>query len=214
MEAWRAHLLGFADALGLERFSIVGNSFGGGLAISMAVHAPERVDRLVLMGSVGVSFPLTDGLDAVWGYEPSLEAMRGLLDIFAFDRALVTDELARLRYAASIRPGFQESFSAMFPAPRQRGVDGARDTRGRDPRRSRTGPSSSTAATTGSSPSRTPTGCSASSTTASSTSSAAAGTGPRSSMPRSSTGSSATSCPDRPVRGRVGAVGRRADWWP
>ncbi len=124
MESWRAHLLGFVDALGLDRFSIVGNSFGGGLAISMAVHAPERVDRLVLMGSAGVSFPLTEGLDAVWGYEPSLEAMRGLLDIFAFDRSLVTDELAELRYAASIRPGFQESFSAMFPAPRQDGIDG------------------------------------------------------------------------------------------
>jgi len=123
MDTWRAHLLAFADALGLERFSIVGNSFGGGLALSMAVHAPERVDRLVLMGSVGVSFPITPGLDAVWGYEPSLEAMRGLLDIFAYDRSLVTDELARLRYAASTRPGFQESFSAMFPEPRQNGVD-------------------------------------------------------------------------------------------
>jgi 2-hydroxymuconate-semialdehyde hydrolase len=49
--------------------------------------------------------------------------MRRLLDIFAFDRALVTDELAKLRYEASVRPGFQESFSAMFPAPRQRWVD-------------------------------------------------------------------------------------------
>ena len=35
----------------------------------------------------------------------------------------MTDELAQLRYQASIRPGFQESFSAMFPAPRQRWVD-------------------------------------------------------------------------------------------
>ena len=50
-------------------------------------------------------------------------AMRGLLDIFAFNRNLVTDELARMRYEASIRPGFQEAFSSMFPAPRQRGVD-------------------------------------------------------------------------------------------
>ena len=33
------------------------------------------------------------------------------------------DELAQLRYEASIRPGFQESFAAMFPAPRQRWVD-------------------------------------------------------------------------------------------
>ena len=123
LDAWRAHLLGFADALGLDTFSIVGNSFGGGLAISMAAHAPERVERLVLMGACGVSFPITDGLDRVWGYEPSLATMRSLLDIFAFDPAHATDELAELRYAASVRPGFQESFSAMFPAPRQRWVD-------------------------------------------------------------------------------------------
>ena len=35
----------------------------------------------------------------------------------------MNDELAQLRFEASIRPGFQESFSAMFPAPRQRWVD-------------------------------------------------------------------------------------------
>lgn len=36
----------------------------------------------------------------------------------------MNDELAQLRYEASIRPGFHESFSAMFPAPRQRSVEG------------------------------------------------------------------------------------------
>jgi pimeloyl-ACP methyl ester carboxylesterase len=123
LDAWRTHLLGFADALGLDRFSLVGNSFGGGLAISIAVHAPERVDRLVLMGSVGVSFPITEGLDAVWGYTPSVAQMRRLLDVFAVDRSLVSDELAELRYAASVRPGVQEAFAAMFPEPRQAGVD-------------------------------------------------------------------------------------------
>ena len=35
----------------------------------------------------------------------------------------MTDELAELRYRASVRPGFQEFFSAMFPAPRQRWVE-------------------------------------------------------------------------------------------
>ena len=49
--------------------------------------------------------------------------MKSLLDIFAYSRELVTDELAELRYRASIRPGFQESFAAMFPPPRQAGVD-------------------------------------------------------------------------------------------
>jgi len=32
----------------------------------VAVEHPERLDRLVLMGSMGVSFPITDGLDQVW----------------------------------------------------------------------------------------------------------------------------------------------------
>lgn len=122
-ETWVRQALDLMDALGLERVDLVGNSFGGAIALALAIARPERVRRLVLMGSVGVSFPITPGLEAVWGYEPSLAAMRALLDVFAFDRGLVTDELAELRYRASIRPGFQESFSALFPAPRQRHVE-------------------------------------------------------------------------------------------
>ena len=113
----------FSDALGLEKADLVGNSFGGAIALATAIQHPDRVGRLVLMGSVGLTFPITHGLDAVWGYTPSFETMRALLDIFAYDRSLVNDELAELRYRASIQPGFQESFAAMFPAPRQRWVD-------------------------------------------------------------------------------------------
>lgn len=123
LDTWVGHALGVLDALDLDRVDVVGNSFGGALALALAIRHPGRVRRLVLMGSVGVPFPITEGLDRVWGYQPSVEAMRGLLDLFAHDRALVNDELAELRYQASIRPGFQESFSAMFPAPRQRWVD-------------------------------------------------------------------------------------------
>ncbi len=123
MDAWVAQAVGLLDALGIARAHLVGNSFGGAIALALAIRHPERVERLALMGSVGVPFPITPGLDAVWGYQPSFDAMRKLLDIFAFSRELVNDELAELRYRASIRPGFQESFAAMFPAPRQRWVD-------------------------------------------------------------------------------------------
>jgi 2-hydroxymuconate-semialdehyde hydrolase len=123
-DVWVEHAIGVLDALGIEQADLVGNSFGGGIALALAIRYPQRVRRLVLMGSVGVSFPITDGLDRVWGYEPSFQTMRSLMDTFAYDRALVTDELAELRYQASIRPGFQESFAQMFPAPRQRWVDG------------------------------------------------------------------------------------------
>jgi pimeloyl-ACP methyl ester carboxylesterase len=123
LATWRRHLGAVLDALGLDRVHLVGNSFGGALALAFAIDQPERVDRLVLMGSVGLRFPITPGLDEVWGYEPSVEAMRRLLDLFAYDRSLVTDELAELRYRASIRPGAHEAYRQMFPAPRQRWVD-------------------------------------------------------------------------------------------
>lgn len=123
LEIWLEHLFALLDAEGLQQVHLVGNSFGGAIALAAAIRRPERVGRLVLMGSVGVPFPISNGLDRVWGYQPSLASMRELLDLFAHDRGLVNDELAELRYQASIRPGVQESFAAMFPAPRQRWVD-------------------------------------------------------------------------------------------
>jgi 2-hydroxymuconate-semialdehyde hydrolase len=123
MDAWVGQAIDLLDALDIESADCVGNSFGGALALALAIRHPARVRRLVLMGSVGVPFPITPGLDAVWGYQPSYDNMRHLMDLFAWDRGLVNDELAEMRYQASIRPGFQESFAAMFPAPRQRWVD-------------------------------------------------------------------------------------------
>ncbi len=123
LDAWVAHAFGLLDALGIESAHVVGNSFGGALALAMAARSPRRIKRLVLMGSAGVHFPLTPGLDAAWGYQPSPENMKALMGIFAHDHRLVTDDLAALRHRASMRPGVQEAYAAMFPAPRQRWIE-------------------------------------------------------------------------------------------
>lgn len=122
MDIWLKHAIDFLDALEIEKAHVVGNSFGGALSVALAIHAPERISRLVLMGSVGLEFEITEGLDFTWGYTPSIENMRKMLDLFAYDRSLVTDELAQLRYEAGLRPGVQEAYAAMFPAPRQEGI--------------------------------------------------------------------------------------------
>jgi len=114
------------QAVGIERAHLVGNSMGASVALAAAVSHPETVDRLVLMGPMGVRFQLTpgEGLDAVWGYSPSVANMRRLIDIFAYDPGkFPTDQLAEMRYQASIRPGAQEAFSSMFPEPRQEQVE-------------------------------------------------------------------------------------------
>jgi pimeloyl-ACP methyl ester carboxylesterase len=123
VQTWADQTVGLMDALGIEKTSLVGNSFGGAIALRIATQHPERIDKLVLMGSMGVPFPITEGLERVWGYEASFENMRKVLDVFAYSRELVNDELAQVRYEGSIQPGFQESFSSMFPAPRQRWVE-------------------------------------------------------------------------------------------
>jgi pimeloyl-ACP methyl ester carboxylesterase len=123
LEIWTDHLFSFMDAVGVTRAHLIGNSMGAAVALAAAVTHPERVNKLVLMGPMGVSFPISEGLDAVWGYTPTIANMKHLIDIFAYDRKLVTDALAEQRYKASIRPGMQEAFSSMFPEPRQSGVE-------------------------------------------------------------------------------------------
>jgi pimeloyl-ACP methyl ester carboxylesterase len=123
LDTWANQTVGLMDTLGIEKVHLVGNSFGGGIGLRIATQHPDRVGKLVLMGSMGVDFPITEGLDAVWGYQGTVEDMRRVMNFFAYNKALTTDELAEVRYRGSIQPGFQESFSAMFPAPRQRWVE-------------------------------------------------------------------------------------------
>jgi len=123
MKTWVQQTVDFLDALKIEKTDIVGNSFGGALAIAMAIEHPKRIRKVVLMGAMGIHFEITEGLDSVWGYQPSVENMKKMLDLFVYNKKIATDDLAKMRYEASIEAGFQESFSAMFPAPRQQWVE-------------------------------------------------------------------------------------------
>ena len=46
-----ADVVAFLDGLGIERTTIVGHSFGSFVARQVAIEAPDRVDRLVLIGT-------------------------------------------------------------------------------------------------------------------------------------------------------------------
>ena len=54
-------IVDFMDARGIRRTAIVGGSLGGHLALMMALQHPERISKLVLMGSVG-DWPTPTGL--------------------------------------------------------------------------------------------------------------------------------------------------------
>ncbi|MFJ9083979.1 MULTISPECIES: alpha/beta fold hydrolase [unclassified Streptomyces] len=79
--------------LGVERVTLVGHSFGGGVAMQFAYQFPERVDRLVLISTGGVGRQVTPVLRAATlpgaGLALGLLKVPGAqLSIAAFVRAL------------------------------------------------------------------------------------------------------------------------------
>jgi len=124
LATWIDHVWAFLDALGIEETSLVGNSLGGRIGLGMAWQHPQRLDRMVLMGAPGVGMTLTPGLRALREYQPSEQNMRDmLLSCFAVDPAIITDDLVRTRYEASVAPGAFEAYRDMFFSPRHAGSE-------------------------------------------------------------------------------------------
>lgn len=117
IKLWVKQLIAFMDELGVERASLVGNSFGGSLALAAVMRFPMRFERLVLMGAPCGPFTMTPGLRAGWDYTPSLENMRAVMSLFPFDPAIITDELVRERYETSCLPGAQEGLRKLLAKP-------------------------------------------------------------------------------------------------
>ncbi len=126
IDVWVNQMIGFIEAKKLQPVSIVGNSLGGCIALHIAHRRPDLVKRIVMMGSSGTHFKLTEGLDRVWGYTPSFENMKKVIDVFSYDTKFANDSnVVQMRYEATIAgDGInQKAFESMFPAPRQRHVD-------------------------------------------------------------------------------------------
>jgi 4,5:9,10-diseco-3-hydroxy-5,9,17-trioxoandrosta-1(10),2-diene-4-oate hydrolase len=104
---------GFLEELGIERADFVGNSLGGQTAMKLAIDHPERVGRLVVVGSNAISRSAFSPMPAeavrqiaayYQGSGPSPERMRTLLEALVFDASRLTDDQVAERYEASIDP--------------------------------------------------------------------------------------------------------------
>ncbi len=115
VRSWAQQAFDLLDALNVRTFSIIGNSLGGRIAMEMALTQPERIEKLVLMGSGGLMLQPTPHLMKLRNYQPSIEAMRDLIeDCFLYDPTLSSDELVTARYHASVETfaNYQRMFGA------------------------------------------------------------------------------------------------------
>ena len=132
-------LLALLDEFGIEQAHFVGNSMGGMISLRVAQIAPERIDRLILMGSGGAPIPPTEDLIKLVTFyqEPSAQTMADLLVRFVDDPDLFEgrlDEIARDRFAQASRPEVRRSHLATFN-PEHAPVKYSEEESGGDPAR-------------------------------------------------------------------------------
>lgn len=112
-------ILGLADHFGYEKVDLVGNSLGGGLALRFALKQPDRLDRLILMGSAGAPMnPPLPGLIQLFSFDqdPSKENLGRILQSFVYDlsRFGEVDELVEERIGPATDPVVRRSWHNMF----------------------------------------------------------------------------------------------------
>jgi pimeloyl-ACP methyl ester carboxylesterase len=90
IEQYALDVVGMADALGIDRFTYVGHSMGGGIGMWLGLEHADRLDRLVLVAPVG-----SGGIDVA----PEVREETAKL---WNDRN--ADELIRQRIAGAARP--------------------------------------------------------------------------------------------------------------
>ncbi|MGE0744646.1 MAG: alpha/beta fold hydrolase [Rhodospirillales bacterium] len=107
-----AHLAAFVEALGLKKVSLVGNSMGGMTSMGVAVTRPELVDKLVLMGSAGLSRQTRAELRPVQNYDGSREGMVAIVRVLAHESYKPEDDLIDYRVAVATEPETKRAYGA------------------------------------------------------------------------------------------------------
>ena len=132
-------MLGLLDHLKIAQASVVGNSLGGACALRMALDAPNRVSRLVLMGPGGVDTTRrlpTAGLKHLFDYYsgdgPTIAKLRQFIrEDLVYDSSEVPDEIIQERFMARKDPEVVASPPLRRPKgiPQFRKIDFTRDPR-------------------------------------------------------------------------------------
>lgn len=109
---WAGPITALLDALGIAKAHFIGNSLGGSITLTIALETPERVDRMILMGSGGSFAPVspfpTPGIVTLrtfyQGEGPSLARLKAFIGQFVYDPAQITDDLIATRFATAMTP--------------------------------------------------------------------------------------------------------------
>lgn len=111
----------FTTALGLDSFSLAGNSLGGRIAWEYALKHPEKLNSLILLDASGFPSDAPDPMAFKMARTPVVNKLmnrltpkslvrKSLLDVYHND-ALVTDSLVNMYFNTLLREGNRQAFT-------------------------------------------------------------------------------------------------------
>lgn len=112
-------IIALMDNLEIVKAHLVGNSLGGVISLNLMMYAPERFDRVVLMGAGGGLTEPTPELAKLANFHknPDPVAFKNLLSWFLYDKSILKDELEKIvseRLEVFLRPDVRKSYEANF----------------------------------------------------------------------------------------------------
>lgn len=104
----------FMDALSIKHASLIGSSIGGGIALQFALMFPEKLDKLVLVNSLGLgkhigiftrlaALPLIDRLSCL--IRPSRNSVAWVVKSAVYEPSVITNEWLERIYQLAVLPG-------------------------------------------------------------------------------------------------------------
>ena len=122
-----AQIVDLLDSLGIDKAHIEGESLGGWVALWMALHHPDRVDKMILNTTAGIHFDhgavqerpaegrqllRQRSMEAI--QNPNRETIRKRLEWLMASPDRVTDELVEVRYRMYADPETRRALTDVF----------------------------------------------------------------------------------------------------
>jgi 2-hydroxymuconate-semialdehyde hydrolase len=106
------------DHFGIKKAHIVGNSMGGAVTLHLLIEAPERFDKVVLMGPAGAPMTRTPELARLMSFyaDPRIGRYRELISSFVYDPSAVPDldKIIEERFRVATNPEVRRVQEVMF----------------------------------------------------------------------------------------------------
>ena len=114
-------VLDFMNAMGIDKASLVGNSMGGGISLTAAAQAPERVKNIILVNPVGLgtgqspvmrlmTLPVIGNILT----KPSRKGVERQMQLCLYDPSQASDDFIDRVAAIGTIPGNQRSFLSLL----------------------------------------------------------------------------------------------------